>query len=137
MKMEAFTPRPYEDFDDVEASCSLFPDEPPDDKLADWNLTIKAELACTPPWDPLPLLRSVFRFYSDLGDVQTCVALLLVLGEKSKELVDLGTQRLWFLDYIEMLECYELWNAAAEVIKMCWITSVSNKSNEVTCFRYT
>lgn len=34
------------------------------------------------------------------GDVQTCVSVLLVLGEKSKEFIDLGTQKLWFLDYI-------------------------------------
>lgn len=34
------------------------------------------------------------------GDVQTCVSVLLVLGEKSKELIDLNLQKLWFLDYI-------------------------------------
>lgn len=31
----------------------------------------------------------------------------------------------------DMLECYELWNTAAEVIKLCWIAAVSNLSNEV------
>lgn len=30
-----------------------------------------------------------------------------------------------------MLECYELWNTAAEVIKLCWIAAVNNLSNEV------
>lgn len=36
-----------------------------------------------------------------------------------------------------MLECYELWNAAAEVIKLCWITAVSNLSNEVINSQFT
>lgn len=145
LKMEAFSPRPYEEFEAGETSCSPSSEEHLDDRMPNHtselkrcqigNLRIKAELARTPSWDPLPLLCSMFNFYSDLGDVQTCVSVLLVLGEKSKEFIDLGTQKLWFLDYIDMLECYELWNTAAEVIKLCWIAAVNNLSNESTSIK--
>lgn len=42
----------------------------------------------------------------------------------------------WFdkIYCIGMLECYELWNTAAEVIKLCWIAAVNNLSNEVFIF---
>ncbi|KAM3722641.1 GATOR complex protein [Dirofilaria immitis] len=145
LKMEAFAPRPYEEFEAGETSCSLSSEEHLDDLMPNHtnelkrcqigNLRIKTELACNPPWDPLPLLCSMFNFYSDLGDVQTCVSVLLVLGEKSKEFIDLGTQKLWFFDYIDMLECYELWNTAAEVIKLCWIAAVNSLSNESTSIK--
>ncbi|KAL4003671.1 WD domain G-beta repeat family protein [Acanthocheilonema viteae] len=145
LKMEAFTPRPYEEFEAGETSCSLSSEEHLDDRMPNHtselkrcqigNLRIRTELACTPSWDPLPLLCSMFNFYSDLGDVQTCVSVLLILGEKSKEFIDLGTQKLWFLDYIDMLECYELWNTAAEVIKLCWIAAVNSLSNESTSIK--
>ncbi|VDN03974.1 unnamed protein product [Thelazia callipaeda] len=166
LKMEAFTPRPSEKFEDGETNCSLSSEEYMNERIPNQsnelkrcqigNLKIRAELACVPSWDPLPLLRSVFQFYSDKGDVQTCVSILLVLGEKMTELINVGTQKMWFLDYIGMtldfrheprkyfeiiyldiLECYELWNVAAEIIKLCWIPAVSNLSNELTraiCF---
>uniref|UniRef100_A0A8R1XZU4 WD_REPEATS_REGION domain-containing protein n=1 Tax=Onchocerca volvulus TaxID=6282 RepID=A0A8R1XZU4_ONCVO len=145
LKMEAFTPRPYEEFEAGETSCSPSSEEHLDDIMPNHtnelkrcqigNLRIRAELACPPLWDPLPLLCSMFNFYSDLGDVQTCVSVLLVLGEKSKEFIDLGTQKVWFLDYINMLECYELWNTSAEVIKLCWIAAVNSLSNESTSIK--
>ncbi|VDM48224.1 unnamed protein product [Toxocara canis] len=35
------------------------------------------------------------------GDVQTCVSILLVLGERtSEEMVDVAIQKLWFLGYL-------------------------------------
>ncbi|MCP9257510.1 Double-strand break repair protein MRE11A [Dirofilaria immitis] len=92
--MEAFAPRPYEEFEAGETSCSLSSEEHLDDLMPNHtnelkrcqigNLRIKTELACNPPWDPLPLLCSMFNFYSDLGDVQTCVSVLLVLGRNRR-----------------------------------------------------
>lgn len=32
----------------------------------------------------------------------------------------------------EMLECYELWNTAAEIIKLSWIAAVNDLSNQVS-----
>uniref|UniRef100_A0A183V832 Nuclear pore complex protein n=1 Tax=Toxocara canis TaxID=6265 RepID=A0A183V832_TOXCA len=87
-----------------------------------------------PPWDPLPLIHAALIHYADNGDVQTCVSILLVLGERtSEEMVDVAIQKLWFLDYLDVLDRYELWVTSAEIIKLCWIPSVSILSHQSWC----
>lgn len=54
------------------------------------------------PWPHQGLVEQMLRFYADNGDVQMAACVLLVLGEKSRFLVDDNTQKMWFSAYIGM-----------------------------------
>ncbi|VDM43337.1 unnamed protein product [Toxocara canis] len=151
LRMEAFLPRPCDELETLEETRSMSSEEASSSSFSSTadesdtsmeqycsrigGLSVSVDAICPPPWDPLPMIQSMFMQYAEVGDVQTCVSILLVLGEKTVDLVDISVQKLWFLDYLEMLECYELWNTCAEVIKLCWIPSVSALSRESTFLR--
>ncbi|KHN86444.1 WD repeat-containing protein 24 [Toxocara canis] len=151
LPMEAFLPRPCDELETLEETRSMSSEEASSSSFSSTadesdtsmeqyysrigGLSVSVDAICPPPWDPLPMIQSMFMQYAEVGDVQTCVSILLVLGEKTVDLVDISVQKLWFLDYLEMLECYELWNTCAEVIKLCWIPSVSALSRESTFLR--
>ncbi|VDK46254.1 unnamed protein product [Anisakis simplex] len=153
LRTEAFLPRPCEELEQMEERRSMSSDEISSTCTTTSNtaeeseesaeqycsqmgkLSFRNEAVCLPPWDPLPIIQSMFMQYSEVGDVQTCVSILLVLGERAADLIDASLQKLWFLDYLEMLDRYELCNTSAEVIKLCWIPSISNLSNEGTFLR--
>lgn len=86
-------------------------------------------------WDAVPILKKILFFYAELGDVQTCVSVLLVLGPKAAEKIDAKIQVLWFRDYLELLDRLELFVTSAEVIKRCWFPSISNLSLQSTFAR--
>lgn len=151
LQMEAFLPRPCDEIENLEETRSMNSEEvsssfssstveesdtsTEQDCARIGELSVRVDAISHPPWDPLPMIQSMFMQYSEIGDVQTCVSILLVLGERSLDLVDASIQKLWFLDYLEMLDRYELWNTSAEVIKLCWIPSVSALSHESTFLR--
>ncbi|MFH4977258.1 hypothetical protein AB6A40_003967 [Gnathostoma spinigerum] len=141
LKLEAFAPRPRDDVRSLEDSdsviteeCSSISDEQTEE-LSECELTVRVDLLRPPKWDPLPSILSMLMQHSENGDVQMCVSILLVLGEETSEIVDHSLQKLWFLDYLEMLDRYELWTTAANVIRLCWIPGISALSNESTFVR--
>ncbi|KAI1726397.1 zinc-ribbon, c4HC2 type domain-containing protein [Ditylenchus destructor] len=85
-------------------------------------------------WDPLPRIKAILEFYSQMGDVQTTSSICLVLGEKvvDMKLIKSTQVDLWFYAYLEMLERLELWNAAAAFIKMSYRPKINQISNEST-----
>ena len=54
--------------------------------------------------------------YGEHGDVQTCVAMMLVLGEAACKDVPVPRQLDWFHTYVELLDRMGLHNQRAEVI---------------------
>ncbi|KAL3269120.1 hypothetical protein HHI36_008201 [Cryptolaemus montrouzieri] len=85
-------------------------------------------------WDPGNILVEALKHHASLGDIQTAVCILIVLGEQRKYLTDLdeSIQEQWLLGYIELLTRYQLWNIVTQVIKLSWIPSVSHLSQQST-----
>uniref|UniRef100_A0A0N5AMW9 GATOR2 complex protein WDR24 n=1 Tax=Syphacia muris TaxID=451379 RepID=A0A0N5AMW9_9BILA len=86
-------------------------------------------------WNPIPMLQQILFYYAELGDVQTCVSILLVLGSRAARYIDSKLQILWFRDYLELLDRLELFVTSAEVIKRCWFPSISSLSLQSTFAR--
>jgi len=60
-------------------------------------------------------VRKMLEFYSLMGEVQTCVAVSLVLGDKLKVEPELMSR--WVVAFLEQLSRLQLWTASNEVIK--------------------
>lgn len=86
-------------------------------------------------WDPGRIVVKALEYHVNLGDLQTSVCILIALGEHRKSLkIDENIQEHWLLGYIELLTHYQLWNNATQVIKLAWIPSVSQLSQQSTRF---
>uniref|UniRef100_A0A915CZ35 GATOR2 complex protein WDR24 n=1 Tax=Ditylenchus dipsaci TaxID=166011 RepID=A0A915CZ35_9BILA len=85
-------------------------------------------------WDPLPRIKSILDYFSQMGDVQSCAAMCLVFGDKvvDSKLIKTNQAELWFYEYLELLERLQLWNAAAAFIKVCFRSRISELSNQGT-----
>lgn len=85
-------------------------------------------------FDPLPTLKSLLDFYSNLGDVQMCATIGMVIGERllDYKLVSAAQMDMWFLGYIELLERLKLWSTSALLIKSCFRPKINQMSNEST-----
>lgn len=86
------------------------------------------------PINPSQLIVETLKYHADLGDVQTAVSILFVLGEKRKELngLDLVTQEHWLLTYLDLLARYRLWDVSTDIIQFCWIPSISHLNQQST-----
>ncbi|CAG8536059.1 2121_t:CDS:10 [Dentiscutata erythropus] len=73
-------------------------------------------------WDKEPIMTQLLDYYAEQGDVQMCVTLILVLGDKLKISEERAKQ--WFFSYIDLLHRFQLWCAATSVIKYCNNTAV-------------
>ncbi|CAG8485904.1 5698_t:CDS:10 [Paraglomus brasilianum] len=73
-------------------------------------------------WDHEPVIQSVLDYYAEQADVQMCVSLVLVLGDRIN--VSRERKEPWFCAYIELLQRFQLWTAAATVISLCDIPSI-------------
>jgi len=74
-------------------------------------------------------IQDILEFYSNRGDVQTCVSIALVLGNK----ISLGKRlTLWSASYVDMLHRLQLWNAANNVIKSSQDPDIKDLSNTST-----
>lgn len=45
-------------------------------------------------------VKEILEYYSDLGDVQTCVTISIVLGNRLDNIIDINTLEAWYLAYI-------------------------------------
>lgn len=79
------------------------------------------------------VVNSLLDFYSEQGDPQTCVAIVAVLGDKTKQ----SKQRVyeWYLSYIELLNRLQLFTFANEVINGSPETFINNMNRQSTSVR--
>jgi len=69
-------------------------------------------------------VHSVLEFYSELGDVQLCAMIVMVLGEELQPPVNPNTTRKWLCSYIDLLQRAQQFASAARVISTCGNTQV-------------
>ncbi|KAF0441277.1 WD40 repeat-like protein [Gigaspora margarita] len=81
-------------------------------------------------WDKEPMMTQLLDYYAEQGDVQMCVTLILVLGDKLKISEERAEQ--WFFSYIDLLHRFQLWCAATSVIKYCNNTAVGMLNQQST-----
>lgn len=86
-----------------------------------------------PIWDPNQILADCLILQTDLGDVQTAISVLLVLGDRRIELpIDELVHESWLLAYVDMLQRLQLWNEATEIMKLSWIQSIRELNDRST-----
>jgi len=65
------------------------------------------------------LVREVLEHHADNGDVQTCVMIVLVLGDALQPAVDKKFLSMWFCSYIDLLQQLQMFSVAARIISSC------------------
>lgn len=88
-----------------------------------------------PMWDPGNVVVATLKHHATAGDIQTCVSVLIALGEKRKTLstvLDEATQEQWLLAYIDLLARQKLWDIATQVIQLSWIPCVYQLNQQST-----
>ncbi|CAG8475081.1 4611_t:CDS:10 [Paraglomus occultum] len=112
--------------DDYQIEKEIIPDvNPPPPPVSKVKMT-----AVIRAWDHEPVIQSVLDYYAEQADVQMCVALVLVLGDRIN--VSRERKEPWFCAYIELLQRFQLWTAAATVISLCDIPSIRQMNQEST-----
>ncbi|XP_013785555.1 GATOR complex protein WDR24-like isoform X1 [Limulus polyphemus] len=96
------------------------------------KLLMTPEVPSSPAWVFNDVIVDMLHYFAAQGDVQMCVSVLLVLGERFKGFVDETTQEQWFHSYIEILSCFQLWNVANKVISLSTISSISSLNQQST-----
>ena len=118
---------------------------PADDQLIDGSAELEyvVDLLLTPALSvtrlrPLiqkddHLIENMLRAFASEGDVQSCVSLLIVLGDRMKNVdVDELTQEKWFTAYVELLYRFQLWSVATQVISLSQIPNVNSLNQTST-----
>lgn len=63
-----------------------------------------------------PMILKALDYHVALRDLQTTVSMLIVLGEKRKNLkIPIALQEHWILEYLDMLGKFKLWHVATQV----------------------
>ncbi|KAJ3152719.1 WD repeat-containing protein 24 [Geranomyces michiganensis] len=83
-----------------------------------------------PRWNQDPVVHDALSYYAEQGNVQMCVTILLVLGDRIR--VDEKMQELWFWSYIDLLHRFKLWIPATAVIRAARVPSVRARNQEST-----
>ena len=89
------------------------------------NANLQSLLSSKNPAPPVwPIYESVvqmLRFYVDKSDVQTACSIILVLGDRMKQIgsIDKQTIQIWFRSYIDLLHRFQLWNISTRLIQQC------------------
>lgn len=71
-----------------------------------------------PAWDCGQLVVEMLYHYATQGDVQMAVTCIIVLGKRLKGLLNAEQVEHWFLSYIDLLQRFQLWNVANQVIQL-------------------
>lgn len=67
-------------------------------------------------FDFYPILKEAIQYHANLGDIQTVISILIVIGDKRKQLnFDTTTEEHWLLEYIELLGRFKLWEVSTKV----------------------
>ncbi|XP_042887233.1 GATOR complex protein WDR24-like isoform X1 [Penaeus japonicus] len=78
----------------------------------------------TPAWECSDLVVKMLYHYASNGDVQMSVTCVIVLGDRLKEYLDKDQVEHWFLSYIDLLQRFQLWNIANQVIQLAEYTGL-------------
>ncbi|OAJ44925.1 hypothetical protein BDEG_28105 [Batrachochytrium dendrobatidis JEL423] len=81
-------------------------------------------------WEPSNLVNDIIEYYADVGNVQMCVAVVLVLWGHVE--IDANRAEACFWAYIDLLQRYRLWNLAVEIIGACPFLSLRKLNQEST-----
>ncbi|PVD30506.1 hypothetical protein C0Q70_09773 [Pomacea canaliculata] len=101
------------------------------------NLSIDvSSLPSCPAHDFTPIVVELIRYFAEQGDVQTCVSMLIVLGDHVRSHIEEESQENWFLSYIDLLGHFELWPLANEIISLSHLPQV-NQLNQVSTTTHT
>jgi hypothetical protein len=80
----------------------------------------------------IELVAAALEQAAERGDVQTCVLVLLALGDRLHAHVPARRARLWFHSYIELLQRHCLWTQATEVIRLACDDGVRAMNQKMT-----
>lgn len=92
-------------------------------------------LSRLPPWDFSELVVSTLHHFADSGDIQMCVTMLVVLGDRISNRIDETLREQWLLAYIDLLGHFRLWCVATEIVRLAGIASVATMNHESTMMR--
>ncbi|XP_013119356.2 GATOR complex protein WDR24 [Stomoxys calcitrans] len=106
------------------------------DKSPPPNLPVVLKVTTVPPvpfWEPHQFLADALLLQNDVGDVQTALSILIVMGENRKYLPisDVLIEH-WFQTYIDQLHRYQMWNEACAVLNLSWLRSVRQLNQKST-----
>jgi WD repeat-containing protein 24 len=83
-------------------------------------------------WNGTSNVVDMIYHLAEEGDVQTVVTLILILGDRIRNLLNDASAEHWFLSYIDTLHRFRLWNTAALVIKLSPYSSIQRMSHRST-----
>eukprot|EP01090_Pellita_catalonica_P014044 TRINITY_DN3481_c0_g1_i1.p1 TRINITY_DN3481_c0_g1~~TRINITY_DN3481_c0_g1_i1.p1 ORF type:complete len:586 (-),score=104.47 TRINITY_DN3481_c0_g1_i1:92-1849(-) len=79
-----------------------------------------------------PLVIQMLELYADHGDVQTCVAIMMIVWDRIELDERLCTQ--WVMSYLELLYRLEMWCEANEFVKLCPIKKIHEVNQKSTTY---
>lgn len=88
-----------------------------------------------PKWDYSGVVVDCLKYYANLGDIQMCVSVLLVLGDKIRDKIDERTQEQWLLSYVDLLSRLQMWTIATEVLNISNLPALTELNQTSTTIR--
>ncbi|KAG0095086.1 WD repeat-containing protein 24 [Podila epicladia] len=82
-------------------------------------------------WSHEDTIHKMLEFYSEQGEVQMCVTILLVLADE-KNLPEFPRSQQWFGSYIDLLSRFKLWSVATAVSQACKDPSIHSMNQDST-----
>lgn len=86
------------------------------------------------------VIADVLKYHVDNSDVQSAVSILIVLGDRIKNIVDDRIPEVdresWYYSYIDLLSKFQLWNVMAQVINLSPLQN-TNSINQTSTTIYT
>ncbi|CAB4010843.1 Hypothetical predicted protein [Paramuricea clavata] len=87
-----------------------------------------------PKWDCSDVVKDCLKYYANKGDIQMCVSVLLVLGDKIRAEIDELVQEQWLLSYIDLLSRLQMWTISAEIINISNLPALTELNQMSTTF---
>lgn len=86
------------------------------------------------------VIADVLKYHVDNSDVQSAVSILIVLGDRIKNIVNERIPEVdresWYYSYIDLLSKFQLWNVMAQVINLSPLNNI-NSINQTSTTIYT
>lgn len=86
------------------------------------------------------VIADVLKYHVDNSDVQSAVSILIVLGDRIKNIVNERIPEVdresWYHSYIDLLSKFQLWNVMAQVINLSPLQNI-NSINQTSTTIYT
>lgn len=76
------------------------------------------------------VIADVLKYHVDNSDVQSAVSILIVLGDRIKNIVNERIPEIdresWYYSYIDLLSKFQLWNVMAQVINLSPLSNINS-----------